>query len=70
MFTGGQNHSLEVVLRLLPAHTWVEPGLGLSSSLPIGRARLWSLVAGPRDPRAGVRSLVEAVVTDTVEHGA
>ena len=49
---------------------WVEPGLGLSSSLPMGRARLWSLVAGSRDHRAGVRSLVEAVVTDTVEHGA
>ena len=70
MFTGGQNHSPKVVLWLLPAHRWVEPGLGLSSSLPMGRARLWSLVAGSRDHRAGVRSLVEAVVTDTVEHGA
>ena len=39
---------------LVLAHWWVKPGPGVSASLLAGRARSWSLVAGPRDPRASV----------------
>ena len=53
-------------LGLLPAHRWVNPGLGVSASLLVGRARSWGLVAGPRGPRAGVGSLVGGASSDTV----
>ena len=45
----------------------MKPGPGVSAGLLAGRAGSWSLAARPRDPRAGVRSLVggEGVVPDT-----
>ena len=45
-------------LGLLSTHCWVKPGPGVSAGLLAGKARSWSLAAGPWDPRAGVRSLV------------
>ena len=44
-------------LGLLPVHLWVKPGLRVSARLLAGKAGSWSLVAGPRDPRAGVKFL-------------
>ena len=46
---------------LFPTHWWVKPGPGVSARLLAGRARSWSLVAGPRNPIAGVRLLVVRV---------
>ena len=45
------------ILGLLPAHWQVKPDPGVSTGLLTGRAGSWSLAAGSRDPRAGVRSL-------------
>ena len=54
---------------LLPTQWRLKPGLGVSSRLLAGRAGSWSLVVWLRDPRAGVSSLVEGLVPDTVEYG-
>ena len=43
---------------LLPTHWQVKPGPGVGASLLAERAGSWSLATGPRDPRAGVRSLL------------
>ena len=43
---------------LLLTHWWVKLGPGVSAGLLTSRALSWSLAAGPRDTRAGVRSLV------------
>ena len=45
----------------------VQKTLGLLLPTLAGRAGSWSLAAGPRDPRAGIRSLVgRGLVLDTV----
>lgn len=41
----------------------------VSARLLTDSAGPWSLVAGPRDLRAGVRSLVGGLVPDTVGYG-
>ena len=41
----------------LPTHWQVKPDPGVSAGPPAGRARSWSLAAGPRDPRTPFRSL-------------
>lgn len=46
---------------LLRTHWWVKPGPGISAELLAGRAVSQSLAAEPRDPRAGVRLLVQGV---------
>ena len=38
----------------------MKPGRGVTAELLIGRAGSWSLPAGPRDARAGVRLLMGA----------
>ena len=52
---------VQKTLGLLPAHWWVKPGPRVSARLLAGRARSWSLAAGPRVPRASVRLLVVGV---------
>ena len=64
---GGQ--SVQETPGLLPTQWRLKPGLGVSSRLLAGRAGSWSLVVWLRDPRAGVSSLVEGLVPDTVEYG-
>ena len=57
---------------LLPTYWWVKPNSGVSARLVAGRAGSWSLVAEPRDPRAGVRWLVAGwggAVPDTADQG-
>lgn len=47
----------------------MKPGPEISVRLLAARARYWSQAAGPRDPRAGVRSLVDrGLVLDTVAY--
>ena len=43
---------------LLIPYWWIQPGSGISVGLLAHRAGSWSLPTWPRDPRAGVRSLV------------
>ena len=49
---------VQKILGLVLAHWWVKPGPGASAVPQMNKAKTWGLAAGPRNPRAGVRSLV------------
>ena len=49
---------VQKILGLVLAHWWVKPGPGASAVPQMNKAKTWGLAAGPRNPRAGVGSLV------------
>ena len=46
---------VQEILGLMPVHWWVNPGLGASASLLLGRTGSSGLAAGPRGPRVDFR---------------